>query len=112
MRTRTTRRGAIATVAAGVSGMAMSSLPPARTALAAISSGAGVAAGGSLEGPNGTIQFSAFGSRIEIEGDDELVVHGALAWYDPAGVDGQPLTIALVSVESYGPVGDDLPNAR
>jgi hypothetical protein len=108
MKSGTTRRTAIAAAA----GLAVATALPLRSGLAAISSGAGVVAGGSLEGPGGTIQFSAFGSRLEIAGDSDLVEQGAIAWYDPAGLDGQPLTLALVSVESYGPLGVDLPNAR
>jgi hypothetical protein len=74
-----------------------------RAAIAAMSSAAGIVAGGSLEGPNGPIQFSAFGSRIQLDDVEEPVIHGALAWHDAAGIDGAPVTISLVSVKSYGP---------
>jgi hypothetical protein len=97
---------------AAAAGLAVVAALPARSGLAAISSGAGIVAGGSLEGPGGTIQFSAFGSRLELEGEPDLIFHGALAWYDPTGADGQPLTLTLASAESYGPIGDDLPNTR
>src|SRR5688572_9880414 len=78
MQTRTSRRSAIAAVGAGAAGIASFSLLP-RAAMAAISSSAGIVAGGSLEGPNGPIQFSAFGSRIQLDDADDLVFQGALA---------------------------------
>ncbi len=38
-------------------------------------------------------------------------MQGALAWHDPAGLDGEPLTIALLTLIAYGPASDDA-NAR
>jgi hypothetical protein len=106
MQTRTSRRTAIASLGAGAAGVASLSLLP-KAAMAAMSSAAGVVAGGSLEGPNGPIQFSAFGSKLEFDDAPEPVFHGALAWHDAAGLDGAPVTISLVSVKSYGPHDTD-----
>jgi len=110
MKTPTTRRTAITALGAGVAGLATFSLLAPDRASAAISSAAGAVAGGSLEGPNGPIQFSAFGSRLQLDDAADPVLHGALAWHDPAGMDGAPLTIALVAVNSYGP--GDIETAR
>src|SRR5680860_702725 len=102
MKSRTTRRAAITALGAGAAGIVSVSLLPSNAALAAISSAAGIVAGGSLEGPDGPIQFSAFGSRLEFDDGLEPVVHGALAWHDPAGADGAPLTLALARIATYG----------
>jgi len=110
MKTPTTRRTAITALGAGVAGLATFSLLAPDRAFAAISSAAGAVAGGSLEGPNGPIQFSAFGSRLQLDDAPEPVVQGALAWYDPAGPDGAPLTIVLVTIAAYGP--GDIETAR
>ncbi|MDQ3654881.1 MAG: hypothetical protein M3457_07375 [Chloroflexota bacterium] len=110
MKHPTTRRAAITALGAGAASLASLSLLPPNVAFAAISSAAGVVAGGSLEGPNGPIQFSAFGSRLQLDDVAEPVLHGALAWYDLAGMDGAPLTIALIAVDSYGP--GDIETAR
>ncbi len=91
----TTRRTAITALGAGVAGIATISLMPPSSALAAMSGAAGAIAGGALEGPNGPIQFSAFGTRIEFDDADPSIL-GALAWHDPSGADGESLTIALV----------------
>ena len=109
METHTTRRTAIATMGAGMAGLAAIAMT-ARGASAAMSSAAGVAAGGSLEGPGGTIQFSAFGSRMEFDDATGPIFQGSLAWHDPAGPDGAPVTIALAGIEFYGPT--DLENER
>lgn len=108
MKHPTTRRAAI--TALGAASLASLTLSRSNVAFAAISSAAGVVAGGSLEGPNGPIQFSAFGSRLQLDDVAEPVLHGALAWHDPVGMDGAPLTIALVAVDSYGP--GDVETAR
>ena len=105
-----TRRTTITALGAGLAGMAALGVLPARRASAAMSSAAGIVAGGSLEGPNGPIQFSAFGSRMVLDDVPDPVVQGALAWFDPAGDAGGPLTIALASVTSYGP--GELENER
>jgi hypothetical protein len=105
-----TRRTAITAMGVGVAGFALTSLAIPNAAVAAISSAAGMVAGGSLDGLNGPIQFSALGTRLQLDDVPAPVVHGALAWYDPAGLDGAPLTIALVSIESYGP--GDIETAR
>jgi hypothetical protein len=110
--TRTTRRAALATFGTAVAGAASSSLLAPNAAMAAHSSGAGVVAGGSLDGPNGTIQFSAFGSRMEFAEPADLHLFGAIAWHDPAGPGGEPLTLSLVSVASYGPDPADAEHAR
>lgn len=110
MNNPTTRRTAIATLGIGAAGLATTAAMLPRAALAAISSGAGVVAGGSLDGPNGPIQFSAFGSRLQLDDQEDLVFQGALAWYDPTGMEGEPLTIGLVAVASYGP--GDIETAR
>lgn len=110
MKTPTTRRAAITGLGAGVAGLATLSLLTPNPVAAAISSAAGAVAGGSLEGPNGPIQFSAFGSRLQLDDAPDPVVQGALAWYDPAGPDGAPLTLALAAVDSYGP--GDIETAR
>ncbi len=110
MKTPTTRRTAITALGAGVAGLATFSLLAPDRASAAISSAAGAVAGGSLEGPNGPIQFSAFGSRLQLDDAPDPVVQGALAWYDPAGPDGTPLTIVLVTIAAYGP--GDIETAR
>ncbi len=102
MQARTSRRTAIAALGAGAAGIASLSLMP-RAATAAISSSAGIVAGGSLEGPNGPIQFSAFGSRIQLDDADDPVFQGALAWHDAAGPGGAAVTITLRSVKRYGP---------
>lgn len=107
MKTSTTRRAAITSLGAGVAGLAAFSLAAPNPAAAAISSAAGAVAGGSLEGPSGPIQFSAFGSRLQLDDVPDPVVQGALAWHDPAGMDGEPLTIALVTLTAYGPAPDD-----
>ena len=110
----TTRRAAITGLGAGVAavaGLAVFTLATPNPAAAAISSGAGAVAGGSLEGPNGPIQFSAFGSRLQLDDVPDPVVQGALAWHDAAGMEGEPLTIALVTLTAYGPASDD-DNAR
>ncbi len=100
--TRTTRRTAIATLAAGAASAAL--IAP-HTALAAMSSAAGIVAGGSLTGPNGAIQFSAFGSRLE-QDDSDPILFCALSWFDAAGDgEGGPLAIDFASVASYGPTG-------
>jgi hypothetical protein len=105
-----TRRTAITALGAGMAGLALHSLSTPNAAFAAISSAAGMVAGGSLEGPNGPIQFSALGTRMQLDNAPDLVFQGTLAWYDPAGMDGAPLTIALVAIESYGP--GDIETAR
>jgi hypothetical protein len=87
--------------------MAALSVFPARRASAAMSSAAGVVAGGSLAGD---IQFSAFGSRMMLDDAPDPVFQGALAWFDPAGDEGGPLVIALAEVASYGP--GELENER
>ena len=110
--TRTTRRAAFAALGVGVAGAASFSLIAPHAALAAHSSAAGVVAGGSLDGPNGTIQFSAFGSRMEFADPADLHLLGAIAWHDPAGLGGEPLTLSLVSVASYGPDPADTERAR
>ena len=110
MKHPTTRRAAITALGAGAASLAALSLASPNVAFAAISSAAGVVAGGSLEGPAGPIQFSAFGSRLQLDDVADPVLHGALAWHDPAGMDGAPLTIALVAVDSYGP--GDIETAR
>lgn len=89
------RRAAIA--AAGALGLTALF---AREAMAAHSSGAGIVAGGSIAGD---IQFSAFGTRIEYDDGHETSQIGTLAWHDPAGLEGGPVTLALVQVASYGP---------
>ena len=94
------RRAALA--AAGMGALGLTALL-AGSASAAHSSGAGVVAGGSLAGSGGDIQFSAFGSRIEYGDGHETSQIGTLAWYDPAGLDGEPVALRLVSVTSYGP---------
>jgi hypothetical protein len=105
------RRAAITGLGAGAAGAAALSLL-APTTLAAISSGAGVVAGGSLEGPAGPVQFSAFGSRLESDDGSEPLLAGAIAWHDPAGADGAPLTLALVDIASYGPDPVDAERTR
>jgi len=102
-----TRRTAMTALGAGLAGMAALALTPARQASAAMSSAAGIIAGGSLAGD---IQFSAFGSRMTFDDAPDPVFQGALAWFDPAGDEGGPLTIALASVTSYGP--GELENER
>ncbi len=110
MKHPTTRRAAITALGASVGALALFSFMVPNSAFAAISSAAGVVAGGSLEGPNGPIPFSAFGSRLQLDDVAEPVLHGVLAWHDPAGMDGAPLTISLVAVDSYGP--GDIETAR
>jgi hypothetical protein len=112
MNTRTTRRTALAALGAGVAGAATHALFAPDAAMAAHSSAAGVVAGGSLEGPNGLIQFSAFGSRMEFADPADLHLFGAIAWHDPAGLGGEPLTLSLASVASYGPDPADADRAR
>jgi hypothetical protein len=107
-----TRRTAITALGAGMAGLALLSLSTPNAAFAAISSAAGMVAGGSLDGPNGPIQFSALGTRMQLDDAPDLVFQGTLAWYDPAGMDGAPLTIALVAIESYGPRDGDIETAR
>ena len=94
------RRAALA--AAGIGALGLTTLL-AQGASAAHSSGAGVVAGGSLVGSDGDIQFSAFGSVISYDDGHEQSRIGTLAWHDPAGLDGRPVTLTLVSVTSYGP---------
>lgn len=103
MKTPTTRRAAITALGAGVASVASLSLLSPQVAMAAISSSAGIVAGGSLEGPDGPIQFSAFGSRTQLDDVDDPVLQGALSWYDATGMEGELLVLALVSVTSYGP---------
>ncbi len=93
------RRAALA--AAGMGALGLTALL-AGNALAAHSSGAGIVAGGSLAGAGDDIQFSAFGTRIEYTDGHEPSQIGTLAWYDPAGLDGGPVSLTLVSVSSYG----------
>lgn len=102
MKARADRRTVIASLGAGLAGVTAFTLATPRAATAAHSSAAGVVAGGSLEGPNGTVQFSAFGSRLEFDGATTEFL-GALAWHDSAGADGEPLVIRLATVASYGP---------
>ncbi len=94
------RRAALAVAGMGALGL---TAMLAGSASAAHSSGAGIVAGGSLAGAGDDIQFSAFGTRIEYEDGHETSQIGALAWHDPAGLDGEPLALTLVSVISYGP---------
>ena len=111
MKQVTTRRTAVASIGAGIAGLAAGSLLPSGSALAAMSSGAGVVAGGSLNGAaDAAIQFSAFGSRLRFDDGTEPIVHGAFSWCDPKGADGGPLTLALVTLGNYGP--GDVDNAR
>lgn len=110
MKTTTTRRSTIAALGTGIAGLAVGSRLPGQTAFAAISSGAGVVAGGSLDGPNGPVQFSAFGSRLQHDDGSQPTVHASFSLYDPVGADGEPLTLALLSIGNYGP--GDLENAR
>lgn len=98
------RRTALA--AAGIGALGVTGLL-ARGVSAAHSSGAGIVAGGSLAGAAGDIQFSAFGSRIEYSDGHETSQIGTLAWFDPAGLDGGPVTLTLVQVASYGPGDTD-----
>jgi hypothetical protein len=94
------RRTAVA--AAGMGALGLTALL-AQSASASHSSGAGVVAGGSLAGSAGDIQFSAFGSVITYDDGHEPSRIGTLAWYDPAGLDGEPVNLTLVTVSSYGP---------
>lgn len=112
MNTRTTRRTALAALGASIAGGVAATLVAPGAALAAHSSAAGIVAGGSLEGPNGSVQFSAFGSRMEFADPADLHLLGAIAWHDPAGLDGEPLTLSLVSVATYGPDPADADHAR
>ena len=101
---RTKRRTAVAALAAGAASMAL--LAP-RPALAAMSSAAGIVAGGSVAGSGGASQFSAFGSKLTLDDSEEPVLFCALSWFDPAGADGGPLAIEFDSVASYGPTDVD-----
>jgi hypothetical protein len=107
MNTGTTRRAALATIGTGIAGATLFGLAAPKAALAAMSSAAGVIAGGSLDGPNGPVQFSIFASRLEFDDAPDPVIQGAFAWYDPAGLDGEPLTLQLVSLASYGKSDQD-----
>ena len=97
---RTNRRTAVAALAAGAASMAL--LAP-RPALAAMSSAAGIVAGGSVAGSGGAFQFSAFGSKLTLDDSAEPILFCALSWLDPAGAEGAPLEIEFASVASYGP---------
>ena len=111
MKQITSRRTAVASIGAGIAGLTLGSVLPSNSVLAAMSSGAGVVAGGSLNGAaDAFIQFSAFGSRLRFDDGTEPIVHGAFSWYDPTGADGGPLTLALVKLGNYGP--GDVENAR
>lgn len=102
-----TRRGALSSLGAGAAGIAALSVFAPHVTLAAMSSSAGVVAGGSLEGPDGTIQFSAFGSRTQLDDVEDLILQGSLTWLDPTGFDGEALLLELVAVSSYGPGMED-----
>ena len=107
----TSRRTAVTSLGAGVAGLTVGSLLSSRSALAAMSSGAGVVAGGSLNGAaDAPIQFSAFGSRLRFDDGTEPIVHAAFNWFDPTGAEGEPLTLVLVTVGNYGP--GELENTR
>lgn len=111
MDARTSRRATIAgfaALAAGMTGVTVSRASLAQ--FGAISSAGGIVAGGSLDGAGGAIQFSAFGSRITVADSEEPVLFCALTWFDPAGLDGGPLTIDFATVDSYGPT--DVDNER
>jgi len=110
--TRTTRRATLAALGAGVAGAATYSLFAPTITIAAHSSAAGIVAGGALEGPDGTIQFSAFGSRLQFTDSPEQPLLGAIAWHDPAGLSGEPLTLNLLTVATYGPDPADTEHAR
>lgn len=103
MTSLSTRRSAIAALGAGVASVAALSVFAPHASLAAMSSAAGIVAGGSLDGPDGVIQFSAFGSRIQLDDVEDVIVQGSLTWLDPTGLEGKPLTLELVAVTSYGP---------
>lgn len=107
MTNTTTRRTAIATLGAGAAGITLGTLLPTRSAIAAISSGAGIVAGGSIDGSSGPIQFSAFGTRLQYDDGLEPTMHAAFSWFDPMGAEESPLSLTLVSVGSYGPGDQD-----
>lgn len=94
------RRAALAMAGLGALGLTAAL---GRGVSAAPSSAAGIVAGGSLAGTGGDITFSAFGSRIEDDTVTEPTLIGALAWHDPAGLDGGSVTLTLVHLASYGP---------
>jgi|GEM_PF-3399227 len=101
MSSGTTRRAALATIGTGIAGVAALGFAAPKAALAAMSSAAGVFGGGSLEGPNGTVQFSAFATRLEFDDQQEAEIRGAFEWFDPAGLDGEPLTLELATLSEY-----------
>jgi hypothetical protein len=101
MKSGTTRRAALATIGTGIAGATLLGIAAPQAARAAMSSAAGVIAGGSLEGPNGPVQFSVFASRLQFDDGTDQLIRGSLVWFDPAGLDGEPLTLELVSLAAY-----------
>jgi len=102
MKSAISRRAAIATLGTGIAGMTAAGIALPRTTLAAMSSAAGIFAGGSLEGPNGLVQFSIFATRIQLDDEAEPIIRGAFSWIDPKGLDGEPLLLELVNLADYG----------
>lgn len=96
------RRGAV--IAGGVAvaaGLAFRHATGAQ-AQGAIQSGGGIAGGGSVTLPSGAIaNFSVFGSRFIVEGQELPQFFGSLAWSDSDGT-----TIVATEITSYGPVGE------
>lgn len=72
--------------------------------------GAGIAGGGLVETADGEAQFSLFGSRLLLEGDDEPTFFGRVQWLDPSW-QGRGITLESTEITRYGPPEDD-PDVR
>ena len=68
-----------------------------------VSSGGGIAGGGSVATAEGEAHFSLFGSRFMLEGQDDPVVFGSLRWVDPHW-QGLGLTLESTEISAYGPI--------
>lgn len=102
-RTQLTRRRALL---AGGAAVALAGAVRHAAAAPSIQSGGGIAGGGVIEVEGGEATFSVFGSRFEVEGQDEPLVFGNLIWADANGV-----RLESSEVTDYGPVeGEE--NAR
>jgi hypothetical protein len=116
MRTGMTRRAAVSAAAIGGAAIVGAGLGTrTNRALAAarqrsVTSTGGIAGGGLLEGPDASVHFSLFGTRVPLgEGDaEEMIFSGRVILVDPL----QGWRMESVEVTSYGPIEGDDENAR
>jgi hypothetical protein len=74
----------------------------------AISSGGGIAGGGLIEGPDASVHFSLFATRLPLGEDEALIISGRVQLADSSS----GMRMESVAVDEYGPIEGDEENAR